>query len=63
MTTGTQRRADPHCEVPAPGRGRQAQETGAAPAPRQTSPAARIRRSAAGWASASARNPAISARL
>jgi hypothetical protein len=34
-----------------------------APAPRQTSPAARIRREAAGCASASARNPAISAGL
>ena len=32
-----------------------------APAPRQTSPAARIRRAAVGCASASARNPAISA--
>jgi hypothetical protein len=34
-----------------------------APAPRQMSPAARIRRSAVGWASASARNPLISAGL
>ena len=34
-----------------------------APAPRATSPAARIRRSAVGWASASARKPLISAGL
>jgi hypothetical protein len=34
-----------------------------APAPRQTSPAARIRREAVGWAPASARYPAISAGL
>ena len=34
-----------------------------APAPRQTSPAARIRRESAGCASASARKPAISAGL
>ncbi len=39
----------------------QAERISPAPAPRHTRAAARIRRAAVGWASASARNPAISA--
>ena len=47
----------------APRTSRRSPRISPAPAPRQTSPAARIRRSAVGWAPASARNPAISAGL
>ena len=45
------------------GRARRSAPARPAPAPRQTSPAARIRRGTAGCASASARYPAISAGL